>query len=290
MPKKQRSSSRAHRTQHSRACGKPETKNLLQKLQAAWPDLNVIDRGDKLKSLLDLGCTIRGLAGALDLDEKTARRSVSIAELPQEVRDAIATGYDPEIFLRSDAEQKIEAAAWERAGLERLDGGSSDDLANKLAWLAVSEDRGLARKYLDQILEEAEFVTYLRTARLRRIDMPRPPCPVSHAYSFVKLVGICRDKNPGDVLFDSIVMSLITEVILRWEQVPFVREAAFRKARLLLKDCPDADLDPQLAVDLGFAAYMANCCAPAKLQYPSCAARRSFFILPSVVCQSLSKG
>lgn len=255
MKRKNSRSSGARRKQHQRACAKPQTQKLLKQLQTAWPTLNLVERGHQLKKLLGLECTARGLAADLDVDERIVRRNVSISELSQEARAAIAAGCDPEPYLRSAANQAIETATWGRAAVEPIDGSPSEALAYNIVWLLVHEGRGMQPKYLLFILDEAERATYERTATLRRIGTPEPPAPVSQRLSFVQLAGLCRYQTSEDILFDARVIEQLAKAVLCWEPARFIRDAAFKKATLLLENCKAQDADPKLADELGPAVY-----------------------------------
>lgn len=255
MTKKPSPSSRARCTQHSRECSNPETKNLLEQLQAAWPTFNLVERGDKLKKLFDLGCFKRGLAADLGVNDKTVRRDLNIAALPQDARTAIAAGCDPEPFLRAAADQQIVVDARERAALERIDGSPSESLAGNMVWLLAKEAGGLpVEGGLLFILAETERTTYERTGWLRRLGTPEPPRSISHDFSFVRLAELCRYRDSDDVLLHGAVIEQLTKVMLSWEPVRDIRDAAFKKAHFLLKKCT-IKFDRQQAAQLGPKAY-----------------------------------
>ena len=57
--------------------------DLLADLQREWPALNMVERGDRLKKLVDLRMSRRKLAKELSIDEKTVRRHLRIAARPE---------------------------------------------------------------------------------------------------------------------------------------------------------------------------------------------------------------
>jgi len=85
--------------QHERALANPRVRELLEKLNSEWGELDLVERGDRLKELKDLGCTERGLAKALNVDARAVSRDLHISELPPDQRAQIAQGASAARFL-----------------------------------------------------------------------------------------------------------------------------------------------------------------------------------------------
>jgi hypothetical protein len=93
--------SASHAKQHENAVKDQDTAELLKKLAADWEELDLVERGDRLKVLKGRGCTDHGLGKALHVDPKTISRNLRIAQLPAEQRARIAQGESATPFLRA---------------------------------------------------------------------------------------------------------------------------------------------------------------------------------------------
>lgn len=62
--------------------------------------LSLVERGSRLRSLVDAGCTNRGLAEDLNCTEGTIRRGLKIARLPDSKRQAIEQGANATPILK----------------------------------------------------------------------------------------------------------------------------------------------------------------------------------------------
>ena len=106
----------SHHKRHLAATAKPVVREPLERLRADWNDLNYVQRGDRLIQLQSAGCSVRGLAHDLGVDDGTVRRAIEIARHPEPDRRAIEAGADAKSFLEAARARCLLEAAHEKDG------------------------------------------------------------------------------------------------------------------------------------------------------------------------------
>ncbi len=151
--------SKSHRKQHPQALENIQVREALTKLKKEWVLLDHVQRGDALKSLLLAGCTKRGLASDLGVDEGTIRRDLKIADLSEKDRAAIESGANPDHYLRDQRNWENDVDEIVRLVRESLDGSVSTELSNNILWfLGVhAPDQCLFMGNIKEILDEVCF-------------------------------------------------------------------------------------------------------------------------------------
>jgi hypothetical protein len=138
-PRRTAARSKPNVTAHRRAVSNPGTQKLIKALQQQWKCLDQVERGNRLRVLLGLGCSKRGLADDLRVAEVTVRRHVEIASLPEVDRKAVIAGASAKKILHRKAMvQRAERTA-ARLKNECETGKYSDEVAeaevpNLSAW------------------------------------------------------------------------------------------------------------------------------------------------------------
>ena len=91
----------SHRLKHRKALENENTRLVLDALRIEWDRLSLVERGSRLRSLVEAGCTNRGLAADLKCSEGTIRRGLKIARLPDSKRRAIEHGANATPILKT---------------------------------------------------------------------------------------------------------------------------------------------------------------------------------------------
>ncbi len=243
--------SKSHRKQHGKAMANPEVRQQVKNLKSNWKQLNAVQRGDQVILLLKTGCTIRGLASELGVDEGTIRRARSIARMPGSARGWVAGGFSQKRLLRSMRGRDLNQLAEVRLEQEALTGISSDRLADKLAWFVLSELTEFTRCYhLEKLLNEAEIVLAQQPYQPNIGGIPNLPRPVSPAYPLARTIDLTRPaplppfaplgaRKPGSD-WSEMERSIqwLVRLILTLEPKKRIRNAAFAKLQNMLRQLP----------------------------------------------------
>jgi hypothetical protein len=101
-----------HRKRHRIAFQRPEIRDLIKELRRCWTKLDKLQQANAIVTLLEAGCTERGLARHLPAKPTTIRRRAMLTQLPQA---------DQESILRGESAKRILADFEERCRLELLE-------------------------------------------------------------------------------------------------------------------------------------------------------------------------
>ena len=126
---------RAHRknlTAHKRAIASPQTESALNELRKVWDRIDRIERGERLRQLIERGCSRRGLGEALRQSASTIRRHMTLAALPEQEREEVRAGSSAKRILakksRADRLRKRQA----RVETDSRTGEFSDRIADTI--------------------------------------------------------------------------------------------------------------------------------------------------------------
>jgi hypothetical protein len=162
----------SHAKQHENAVKEPATRKLLTELIAEWGELNLVERGDCLKELTEnRGCTIRGLAKALNVDPGIIRRDICIAELPAQQRARIAKGASAAHFLRRqrDVHEHAKDDLCRQPGTKNSRMSTIGNLAHGYRPKRGTENTALRLQHRIEALEER--ISTLATLQVRMFDL-----------------------------------------------------------------------------------------------------------------------
>jgi DNA-binding CsgD family transcriptional regulator len=124
-----RKSTRTNRTAHRRALSEVMVRTKIAQLRREWKQVGLVERGDRLKELVLLGCSKRGLAAELGIGGRTVSRHIEISALSQQEREAIARGASSKVMLLENSRLKRRREIADRIALERHSGKPSDEVA-----------------------------------------------------------------------------------------------------------------------------------------------------------------
>jgi hypothetical protein len=223
----------SHRKCHLAAVADPIVREQLTSLRADWDDLNYVQRGDRLIQLLTAGCSERGLAHDLGVDDGTVRRAIEIARLPELDRKAIEAGASPDAFLRAARARTLRKDANARYESELKDGTPSDVLRNKLAWFLMTEQpmfcswcgyvERLIGELQSDLLERARGGTVMHQVEVKEYLDP--------AYPLVSAIKMAKPETEDNVSEMGTAVKWLLKLILLLEPLKNVRDAAVEKLR-----------------------------------------------------------
>jgi hypothetical protein len=130
--RKAASKKRSQGTAHYRAMAKPEAQKLVSILRPGWTTMGFKERGERLRELLSLGCSARGLQMELNQSATSIRRYIELAELPEKDRKAIEAGASAKKTLALKATADRHKRRQQRVDEDRTTGALSNKLATTI--------------------------------------------------------------------------------------------------------------------------------------------------------------
>lgn len=130
----------AHQTVHLRAMTDPKVAKMVVVLRRRWAGMGPVERGDRLRELVALGCSTRGLEKELQQSATSIRRHMALAELPDEDREAIGTGRSAKKILEQKASDERYRRQHERVIEDRRTGALSDEIADVILEVCRTKD------------------------------------------------------------------------------------------------------------------------------------------------------
>ena len=127
--KEKKKTKHARRTAHRQSMADPRVRKLVDVLRRCWKSMGPIKRGERLRELTTLGCSMRGLEGKLKQSATSIRRHMLLAELPEEDRKAIEAGSSAKKILVQKADAKRKKCQGERIIEDQKTGAISDEVA-----------------------------------------------------------------------------------------------------------------------------------------------------------------
>ena len=221
----------SHRKRHLAAVAKPDVRERLDYLKAEWKGLNHVHRGDRLVQLVANGCSDRGLANNLGLDEGTIRRAIKIAQLPEAVRKAIK-GASP-VFEK--ACRTFVGRLYARLSRELGDGTPSDELRDDLVWFALTKYPQLCCVWhVERLMAEIVLQLWLRSHMASTARHASLPGPVTHAYPLPLAIRLARPHEDTNSIEIGNAVEWLVNLILILEPVKKIRDAAIEKLQVTL--------------------------------------------------------
>ena len=169
--KKASKPARKNSNQHQRTVADPNIQANIDNLRLKWNDFDPIERGAQLRKLVGCGCSKRGLGDALEVRDSTIRRHMTLADLPEQVREAVRGGFSAKKILEYKAQADRQTRRKRRIALDKETGELSDHLADTILAFCRSDggvtpnpiDEQYLAKFLSEVrkkcskLEEAGF-------------------------------------------------------------------------------------------------------------------------------------
>lgn len=149
---------RSYETCHRRTAATPFVRQLIQDLRGHWGKLDRIERGERLSELIRYGCSTRGVAADLGISQTTVRRHITLAELPNEQREAVKAGFSAKKTLASKELADRRRRTQKRVVLDAKTGKLSDRLADTILAFCKTvhsvPDTPIAEEFLVKFLNE----------------------------------------------------------------------------------------------------------------------------------------
>lgn len=117
---------------HRKVASSPEVSLLIDNLRRDWELCGTVQRGDRIRDLVRLGCSLRGLARDLDIPEPTLRRYVTLSLLPEADREALKAGGSAKKAMERKAIRDHASAGQQRLNAEKRSGAPSDKSADTI--------------------------------------------------------------------------------------------------------------------------------------------------------------
>lgn len=186
-----RRSRKPQRTHHKKAFTNSQTVELLSYLRKHWKILDGIDRGDRLQTLVEAGCTRRGLADDLRQSPTTIGRHIELASLSNNVRTSVRQGTSAKKALNQNAIQKHRSRIRRMLAAEKASGSVSDHAAQVVAQLLLDRKQKLriSEGYVAQLFLEVDFK--FRYPWLAWTGMQSLPVRISDPS---KIIRYCRPR------------------------------------------------------------------------------------------------
>lgn len=121
---------RRNKTVHWLTLQEPVVIAAVRKLRADWESLDAIGRSDRLRGLINTGCSTHGLARPLGICSTTVRRYVELSELSDAVRERIRQGGSVKKILKGRAAERKAARRQALIAEEKQFGRHSDRVAS----------------------------------------------------------------------------------------------------------------------------------------------------------------
>lgn len=147
-----------HVTAHRRALADPIVVKLIAGIRKRWKAKDGIERGDRLRELVALGCSARGLGKDLRLSATTIRRHIELATLPAKGRDAVKAGASAKKILASKAIDDRRRRRKQRIDGDRRSGLLSDEVAGIILEFCRAQGEPSRTAIL-----EAEFTMFMNS-------------------------------------------------------------------------------------------------------------------------------
>lgn len=238
MKKKRTTKTKSKKTrlaQHRRSKTRPEVRFLVMALRRQWSSMDAADRADRVRELIDRGCTRRGLAEELKISPTNVRFYYSLSSASRLQKHSLKNGASAKKLFddaRRLANEKLRLAQMQK---EREDASMSDALASDIAsfcltpWEFEGRPTLLSGGQIEQFFHE---LTYRIDLRVDGGTVPEPASP--HA-SFRDVIKSCCPNQRAYDFWMPWLMDWLMETLLRYAPSPVIRDAALKKATSVLQ-------------------------------------------------------
>jgi hypothetical protein len=223
------------RRKHNSALRDPTTREMFEDLKGTWNTLSLVARGDHLQTLVDQGCTRRGLAHDLGCDEGSVRRDLEISKLPDGQRKLVELGASPRSFLFRARRERLTQAYQEKIASSSAQQQEIDSLVRLLH--DTMTDAGIScSSHRWQLLDEVWYRLYDYAVRSRQFPGRFPlPCPASPDTDPQKVISDSRPKmepaHKADTFWFEICCEQITQALFKLAPDDSTRQLAIRQAQ-----------------------------------------------------------
>jgi len=152
--------SRINFNAHQRSKLIPKVRQLLKVLIGGWPVMLPLERGLRLRELISLGCSMRGIGRDMQISETNIRKHVEITGLPESDRKAIDEGASAKKILALKAIGKRQMRRQQRIDEDKRTGALSDKIAT-----SILEFCRLGKELRKEPLLEGDISIFLDSVR-----------------------------------------------------------------------------------------------------------------------------
>lgn len=210
-------------------------------LRSDWDVLDPVTRGERLRELVTLGCTRRGLAEDLRVSPTNIRFHLDLAEIDPAEKRAVKAGSSAKQAFEKLQQQRETQARMDRMRREQETSAVSDRLARDIVafcntrhvWKQDGDDPAKKIVFRDDLTDR--FFAELNWAIEMRVRgaLPKPdPAPLN-----VEFRAVCQALQPDQRHYDfwlSWLVEWLALAIMAAAPEAAIRDAALRKARPLL--------------------------------------------------------
>jgi hypothetical protein len=229
----------SHRKRHLAATAKPAVREQLERLRTDWPELSHMQRGDRLIQLQVEGCTVRGLADDLGVDDGTVRRDMKVARLPESYRKPIDAGASPKAYLMATRAKSLTLDMEMRLLREQKDGSPSDELRDNLLWFLLTEQpvpfsAGCVNRLISEVLGDLPGKAF-RGYCMHPVKVSRPLAP---SYPLGSAIKNAKPDPDADMEPMEVAIQWLIKLIMLVEPLTLVRDVAIEKLQASLLSLP----------------------------------------------------
>jgi hypothetical protein len=123
---------RRNKNRHYRATLNPKVRKLIEFLRNSWAVMGAVERGQRIKKLVSVGCSKRGLERELGVSESSIRKHAEIADLPESDRKAIDSGASAKKIRTQKAAAERQAQRQKRIDDDKRTGALSNKIATTI--------------------------------------------------------------------------------------------------------------------------------------------------------------
>jgi hypothetical protein len=228
-------------TRHARIKRNSSVKRRISELRSDWDALDPITRGERLRKLIALGCSGRGLAEELRVSPTNIRFHLDLAEITPTEKLAVKAGASAKQAFETLQQRREVEARLERVRLEQETSAVSNQLAKDI--VAFCQTRHIWKQDPDDPVKKIVFgedLTEQFFAELNgNIEMRvRGLLPKPHPAALqTEFCAICHALQPDQRHYDFwlswLVDWLAVAVMAGAPEAP-IRDAALKKAASLL--------------------------------------------------------
>jgi AcrR family transcriptional regulator len=219
-----------------------KVRKRIGKLRREWSQLGGVERGDRLSSLVNDGCSTRGLAKELGVSATTIRRHIELAKLPKLQRESVENRGSAKKQLAEAMHLRRQKRLAERMAIEERTGQFSDELADVVIAFCKGEVGSPVSKTRDDLPEFLKLVArYLQ----QRESSSAPRLRFSNRLVLSDRFRAAWPKKPqSDLGFDQHAEWVATYIHATEPVRPIWERALFKvsgRERELIRRAPMAD-------------------------------------------------
>jgi hypothetical protein len=224
---------RSRSTKHARLRRNDAVLRKISTLIRAWDVVDPATRAERLKELIGLGCSRRGLAADIGVSATSIRFHLDLTNLSPAQTELVRNGGSAKEAFLAVQDQRAACARIERMRQERKTAVVSDQLANDIArfclgphmWRPTEEPVGICETDIEMF-----WLDLSGWMRMYRHDQPLTPSPASVRLKFDAISQACRPKPEKFEFWFGWLTEWLALTLLSAAPDALIREAALRKA------------------------------------------------------------